>query len=191
MGDQIRQPRQTFVALDHDGDGILTFDEVRRVLQNDKSRATSENSASNLNQLLSDLDAIVQEQQQTNQPTDGGMNGAVFTMAEGDEVACPKDMDDQQMFPKKLDSVKTDRVDCKLDANTAERCSHYTYTEFLAATFDRQQFIRKDVCRIAFNVLDSNGDGLISKDELAGHLLGRLSEKELAQLVQEIDENGD
>eukprot|EP00435_Cladocopium_sp_Y103_P058488 s288_g20.t1 len=40
------------------------------------------------------------------------------------------------------------------------------YTEFLAATLDRRQYIQEDVCWSAFRVFDRNGDGKISQDEL-------------------------
>eukprot|EP00929_Paragymnodinium_shiwhaense_P011406 TRINITY_DN11704_c0_g2_i5.p1 TRINITY_DN11704_c0_g2~~TRINITY_DN11704_c0_g2_i5.p1 ORF type:complete len:500 (-),score=149.62 TRINITY_DN11704_c0_g2_i5:379-1878(-) len=69
------------------------------------------------------------------------------------------------------------------------------YTEFLAATLDRKQYIQEDVCWAAFRVFDRNGDGKISKDEIA-HVLGdgdvmSVAHRDLAELMQEIDDNGD
>merc|ERR1719401_2137544 len=40
------------------------------------------------------------------------------------------------------------------------------YTEFLAATLDKRQFVQEDVCWAAFRVFDRNGDGKISQEEL-------------------------
>merc|ERR1712187_927886 len=40
------------------------------------------------------------------------------------------------------------------------------YTEFLAATLDKQQFIKEDVCWTAFRLFDRNNDGKISQEEL-------------------------
>lgn len=68
----------------------------------------------------------------------------------------------------------------------------YTYTEFLAATFDRQSFCKKGVCWAAFNAFDTNGDGSISQQELAeGRILGKLSAPELQALVNSFDANCD
>merc|ERR1719409_943447 len=69
------------------------------------------------------------------------------------------------------------------------------YTEFLAATLDRKQYVQEDVCWAAFRVFDKNGDGKISKDEIA-HILGdgdvmSVAHRDLAELMQEIDNNGD
>merc|ERR1719408_259647 len=46
------------------------------------------------------------------------------------------------------------------------------YTEFLAATLDRKQYIQEDVCWAAFRVFDLDGNGKITKDELAAVLSG-------------------
>mmetsp|Transcript_37169 Transcript_37169/g.118283 ORF Transcript_37169/g.118283 Transcript_37169/m.118283 type:complete len:509 (-) Transcript_37169:43-1569(-) len=40
------------------------------------------------------------------------------------------------------------------------------YTEFLAATLDKKQYLQEDACWSAFRTFDQNGDGKISKDEL-------------------------
>jgi len=69
------------------------------------------------------------------------------------------------------------------------------YTEFLAATLDKKTYIAEDVCWSAFRVFDRNGDGKISKEEIA-EVLGdgdvkHLAVRELADLMKEIDANGD
>jgi len=74
---------------------------------------------------------------------------------------------------------------------TADRAP-YSYTEFLAATFNRKQLCTKDVCAAAFRLFDKNGDGAISHQELSeGKVLGELSTEELKRLVQDFDANGD
>eukprot|EP00930_Biecheleria_cincta_P014487 TRINITY_DN1243_c0_g1_i2.p1 TRINITY_DN1243_c0_g1~~TRINITY_DN1243_c0_g1_i2.p1 ORF type:complete len:503 (-),score=138.31 TRINITY_DN1243_c0_g1_i2:211-1719(-) len=70
------------------------------------------------------------------------------------------------------------------------------YTEFLAATLDKQQYMKEDVCWAAFSVFDRNGDGNISKDELkqvlnSEDVEGALGTKAIAELMLEIDSNGD
>lgn len=70
------------------------------------------------------------------------------------------------------------------------------YTEFLAATLDRHQYIKEDVCWSAFRVFDRNGDGQISMDELT-QVLGDpavedvMGRKAIADLLKEVDGNGD
>mmetsp|Transcript_10337 Transcript_10337/g.24893 ORF Transcript_10337/g.24893 Transcript_10337/m.24893 type:complete len:665 (+) Transcript_10337:118-2112(+) len=68
----------------------------------------------------------------------------------------------------------------------------FSYTEFLAATFDRKQSLTKAVCKTAFAAFDRNGDGSISMAELtSGRLLGQLSMVELNRTLKELDKNGD
>jgi calcium-dependent protein kinase len=68
----------------------------------------------------------------------------------------------------------------------------FTYTEFLAATFDRRYGVGDAILKAAFTCFDKNSDGSISMAELtAGRLLGHLSIEELAQIFSELDLNGD
>ncbi|CAE8598437.1 unnamed protein product, partial [Polarella glacialis] len=70
------------------------------------------------------------------------------------------------------------------------------YTEFLAATLDKKAYMQEDVCWSAFRVFDRNGDGTISQDELkmvlnGGDLTSVVGAKAIADLLMEIDGNGD
>ncbi|CAJ1329287.1 unnamed protein product, partial [Effrenium voratum] len=70
------------------------------------------------------------------------------------------------------------------------------YTEFLAATLDRQQYMKEDVCWAAFRVFDRNGDGHISTTELkqvlsSSEVEDALGTKAIADLMVEVDSNGD
>lgn len=68
----------------------------------------------------------------------------------------------------------------------------YSYTEFLAATFDKQQCLLDGVCRAAFSAFDQDCDGTVTLEELAsGSLLGHLKLSELSKLVEDCDLNGD
>jgi calcium-dependent protein kinase len=70
------------------------------------------------------------------------------------------------------------------------------YTEFLAATLQWRHLVQEDVCWSAFCVLDLNGDGKISADELWKVLnLGGVGAVVNAQVIvdalREVDKNGD
>jgi len=68
----------------------------------------------------------------------------------------------------------------------------FSYTEFLAATFDRKKNLTPEACLVAFMSFDKNNDGLISLSELGqGRLLGQLSPEELQQTLQDLDQDGD
>lgn len=67
-----------------------------------------------------------------------------------------------------------------------------TYTEFLAATFNRKVYVKEPVCKAAFAVFDKDGDGGITRAELSdGKLLGQLSSQEISKLLCDIDMDGD
>lgn len=62
----------------------------------------------------------------------------------------------------------------------------FTYTEFLAATFDRKACLTEAVCREAFNSLDKNKDGSLDLAELhTGRLLGHIDMDELKDTLEE------
>lgn len=46
------------------------------------------------------------------------------------------------------------------------------YTHFLAATLDRQRYLQEEACRAAFDIFDLDGNGNISRDEMAQVLKG-------------------
>merc|ERR1711959_468946 len=73
------------------------------------------------------------------------------------------------------------------------------YTEFLAATLDRRHYIQEDVCWAAFRVFDLDGNGKITRDELAKVIadsatfeeaLG-MQREEIDRIIMEADADGD
>ncbi|KAL8424563.1 hypothetical protein Efla_005669 [Eimeria flavescens] len=66
------------------------------------------------------------------------------------------------------------------------------YTEFIAACLHQSHYIREEACRAAFRVLDINGDGHVSAEELAQvfHMAGDLQTDAAAEL-HEADADGD
>merc|ERR1711920_180152 len=70
------------------------------------------------------------------------------------------------------------------------------YSEFLAATIERRQYIQEDVCWTAFRVFDMNGDGKITSNELRtvlnnGNVNSVLDINATAAVLKEVDRNGD
>lgn len=68
----------------------------------------------------------------------------------------------------------------------------FPYTEFLAATFDRDTYINDNICLAAFRVMDKDMDGKLSLGDIgSGALLGKIDPEEFAQILQEVDVDGD
>lgn len=81
------------------------------------------------------------------------------------------------------------------------------YTQFLAATLDRKKHLQVEACKVAFNIFDLDGNGQITKEELALVLSGEVSLSadvqfslqdaigiemaEIDRIVQEVDQDGD
>merc|ERR1712224_1065392 len=70
------------------------------------------------------------------------------------------------------------------------------YTEFLAATMERSVYMKEEKLHAAFSLLDLDGNGRISKDELK-QVLGKESDyknvddKYWENMIKEVDKNGD
>jgi calcium-dependent protein kinase len=70
------------------------------------------------------------------------------------------------------------------------------YSEFLAASLDRKLYEQQNACWAAFHVFDRNGDGKISKEELAqvlenGNVQQMMGAKAIESLMGSVDTNGD
>lgn len=78
----------------------------------------------------------------------------------------------------------------------ADGSGEIDYTEFLAATIESRQCLRESACRAAFRVFDKDDDGRITLEELASVLRDRqvmktVGPEQIAQIMQEVDLNGD
>jgi len=78
-------------------------------------------------------------------------------------------------------------------ADDTDEVPGFSYTEFLAATMNKRQCVQQNVCKAAYSVFDANGDEMLTLDELTcgQSLLGRLSQDEAKQLVNDLDRNAD
>merc|ERR1712151_260775 len=119
---QIKKLRETFMALDNNGDGLLTTAELKEGIQK-----------SGLKEIPEDLQNII----------------------EG------------------IDSDGSGQID---------------YTEFIAATLEKKQYLEESTVWAAFRVFDRNGDGKISPEELR-HVLGDEDVKNM--FSTDVDTSGD
>lgn len=77
------------------------------------------------------------------------------------------------------------------------------YSEFLAATMEHKQYVQEELCWAAFRVFDLDGNGKITKDELATVLSGDggdiktaeqlmgIQKEEIESIIAEVDTDGD
>jgi len=81
----------------------------------------------------------------------------------------------------------------RYQAEETEEPPPYSYSEFLAATFDREACCSKNICKAAFEAFDLDSNGEISISELlAGWAVGDLTQAEDERLAWglDADENG-
>merc|ERR1712078_837745 len=130
---EVENLRNQFQAMDVNGDGQLTYDELRTAM-----------------------------------------------------FECKVEMpDDLEKVMKSIDSDRSGRID---------------YTEFIAATLEKKNYIAEDACWAAFRLFDVDGDGVITKEELRYILTGEsenakmkkcIPEQALTDMIAEVDANGD
>lgn len=97
--------------------------------------------------------------------------------------------------------AKSELSDMSMDLKTVLQgvdvnCSGLVdYTEFLAAALDKRQYLRRDLCRVAFSVFDQDDDGQITLEELQATLKNsndaKLTARTSESILQELDRDGD
>ena len=66
------------------------------------------------------------------------------------------------------------------------------YTEFLAATIQKVNYLKNEKLYETFSMFDKDNDGLITKTELLNALKADISqEKEIESYIKAVDKNGD
>ena len=74
----------------------------------------------------------------------------------------------------------------------ADKNGRIDYTEFLAATLDRQNYLKLERLFEAFCMLDKDKNGTITKDELMRVLKSEKNqEEEVEKYIKEADKDGD
>mmetsp|Transcript_71237 Transcript_71237/g.202068 ORF Transcript_71237/g.202068 Transcript_71237/m.202068 type:complete len:523 (+) Transcript_71237:87-1655(+) len=94
-----------------------------------------------------------------------------------------------------LESIPADLMRI-LDDVDADGSGIVDYTEFLAATLDEQLYAQEDVCWSAFRLLDRDGDGKLSQDELrlvlgGGDAKKLADDKTVEEIMSTVDTSGD
>jgi len=77
-------------------------------------------------------------------------------------------------------------------SRVAQEDTHgFSYTEFVAATFDLRKAASEGLCKAAFSSFDKNRDGSISISELTtGKMLGKMTQDEIFETFDELDKDG-
>ena len=75
-----------------------------------------------------------------------------------------------------------------LDTDKSQRIE---YNEFIAACLDQKVYLRDEYLMDAFMMLDYDGSGKISKEEIKSALKDEVDDETLEKLIQEFDLDGD
>eukprot|EP00439_Symbiodinium_sp_Y106_P064162 s1442_g10.t1 len=118
---------------------------------------------------------------------------------DGDGLLCVAEVEkrlrkqrEQGILEKDVTRREVERIFRDFDSSLAGSSKDFTYTEFLAATFNRKACLTDAVVQEAFKILDKNNDGSIDLDELSsGRTLGHIPIEELQQILEDMDQNGD
>merc|ERR1712039_795173 len=84
-----------------------------------------------------------------------------------------------------------------MEAVDSDNSGYIDYTEFIAATLQRKQYIQENTLWSAFRFFDRNGDGKISQRELSTvlstnkEMLGSIGGGDVEDIMSEVDANGD
>jgi calcium-dependent protein kinase len=96
------------------------------------------------------------------------------------------------LYHSEVDDIdaEVDRIMAQVDT---DRSGEIDYSEFVAATLNRNQLLSRERLEAAFKVFDIDGNGTISADELKT-ILGRqkvYDDEMWAGIIREVDQNGD
>jgi len=93
-------------------------------------------------------------------------------------------------------NIPAEQIPRILEGIDVDGSGEIDYTEFLAAALERREFLEESACWAAFKVFDRDGDGCITKQELAHvvksyHIADKWNRETLQELMREVDKNGD
>ena len=88
--------------------------------------------------------------------------------------------------------IKKEEIQSMFDEIDSDNNKKIDYTEFIAATLQKNVFLKKEKLFDAFSALDTDKNGKIAKDDLMGVLkLQPQHDKFVTELIKSADKNGD
>ena len=88
--------------------------------------------------------------------------------------------------------IKKEEIQSMFDEIDSDNNKKIDYTEFIAATLQKNVFLKKEKLFDAFSALDTDKNGKIAKDDLMGVLkLQPQHDKFVTELIKSADQNGD
>lgn len=112
-------------------------------------------------------------------------------------------LDEMDLALRKLDVPNSVREDMRgiVKSLAQDNNNEIEYSEFLAMTITPEHYLRVDVCKAAFHMLDFDGDGIMSREDLHCILgdkgkalevgLSPTTMSEINHIMGQLDENGD
>merc|ERR1719195_2442660 len=93
-------------------------------------------------------------------------------------------------------NIPAEQIPRILEGIDVDGSGEIDYTEFLAAALERREFLEEHACWAAFQVFDRDGDGSITKTELAQvvnscHIVNTRNGETPQELMRQVDANGD
>jgi calcium-dependent protein kinase len=96
----------------------------------------------------------------------------------------------------KLESKQSKEIESVITSMDTDGSGTINYTEFIAASMDKSLYMKEEKLIHAFKMLDQDGSGKISKEELK-NVLGtdeqykEMSDDYWTNMIKEADKNGD
>mmetsp|Transcript_40526 Transcript_40526/g.35961 ORF Transcript_40526/g.35961 Transcript_40526/m.35961 type:complete len:149 (+) Transcript_40526:87-533(+) len=95
---------------------------------------------------------------------------------------------------KKLPDFNQKEIERIMESIDTDKSGRIDYTEFLAATMERNVYLKEEKLFMAFKMFDKDGNGFITPQELKEVLGSHLSDKDqkiFEDLIKDVDQNGD